>query len=102
MIYIHPRLSLLLKLGIFFLKFFSFKDPDIYNKIYIFCELFENINIYKKYDNKEMTKKCKNLSEVINNLKMKLHQTEVVKTKLIIIILIILFIYIILQTINLN
>ena len=63
--------------NIFSQLFSSFKDPDNYNKIFIFCELFENI--YKKYDNKAMTKRCKNLSEVINKLKKELRQTEVGK-----------------------
>ena len=63
--------------NIFSQIFSSFKDPENYNKIFIFCELFENI--YKKYDNKTMTKKCKNLSEVINKLKKELRQTMVGK-----------------------
>ena len=45
-----------------------------YNKTFIFCENFEKI--YKKYDNKILTKKCKNLSDIINRLKRELRQTE--------------------------
>ena len=54
--------------------FSSLCDSDKYNKTLIFCELFEKI--YKKYDNKKQTKKCKNLSEIINKLKRELRQTE--------------------------
>ena len=55
--------------------FSKFHDFDKYNKTLIYCELFENI--YKKYDNnKTLTKKCKNLVEVINKLKRELRQTE--------------------------
>ena len=54
--------------------FATFYDSDKYNKTLIFCELFEKI--YKKYDNKTLTKKCKNLSEIINKLKRELRQTE--------------------------
>ena len=54
--------------------FSSFYDYDKYNKTFIFCENFEKI--YKKYDNKSLTKKCKNLAEVINKLKRELRQTE--------------------------
>ena len=50
-------------------------EHSIYNKTYIFCENFENI--YKRYDNKILTKKCKNLSDIINKLKRELRQTEV-------------------------
>lgn len=50
-------------------------DHSIYNKTYIFCENFENI--YKRYDNKILTKKCKNLSDIINRLKRELRQTEI-------------------------
>ena len=49
-------------------------DTEKYNKAFIFCELFEKI--YKKYDNKTLTKKCKNLAEIINKLKRELRQTE--------------------------
>ena len=45
-----------------------------YHKTFIFCENFEKI--YKKYDNKILTKKCKNLSDIINRLKRELRQTE--------------------------
>ena len=49
-------------------------EYSIYNKTFIFCENFEKI--YKKYDNQILTKKCKNLSDVINRLKRELRQTE--------------------------
>ena len=49
-------------------------DSDKYNKTFILCELFENI--YKKYDNKLLTKECKNLVELINRLKRELRQSE--------------------------
>ena len=58
-----------------FLLFFN--DPDKYNKTLILCELFEKI--YKKYDNKILTKECKNLVEMINKLKKELRQTELTK-----------------------
>ena len=58
-----------------FLLFFN--DPDKYNKTLILCELFEKI--YKKYDNKILTKECKNLVEMINKLKKELRQTELSK-----------------------
>ena len=58
-----------------FLLFFN--DPDKYNKTLILCELFEKI--YKKYDNKILTKECKNLVEIINKLKKELRQTELSK-----------------------
>jgi len=56
-----------------FLLFFN--DSDKYNKTLILCELFEKI--YKKYDNKFLTKECKNLVEMINRLKKELRQTEI-------------------------
>ena len=55
--------------------FSNFTNSHIYNKTFIFCENFENI--YKKYDNKSLTKKCKNLSDIINKLKRELRQTEI-------------------------
>ena len=58
-----------------FLLFFN--DPVKYNKTLILCELFEKI--YKKYDNKILTKECKNLVEMINKLKKELRQTELSK-----------------------
>ena len=58
-----------------FLLFFN--DPDKYNKTLILCEFFEKI--YKKYDNKILTKECKNLVEMINKLKKELRQTELSK-----------------------
>ena len=60
--------------NIFSQIFSTFTDSEKYNKTLLFCEIFEKI--YKKYDNKTMTKKCKNLSEVINKLKRELRQTE--------------------------
>ena len=60
--------------NIFSQIFATFYDSDSYNKTLIFCELFEKI--YKKYDNKKLTKKCKNLSEIINKLKRELRQAE--------------------------
>ena len=60
--------------NIFSSIFSSFYDYNKYNKTFIFCENFEKI--YKKYDNKSLTKKCKNLAEVINKLKRQLRQTE--------------------------
>ena len=59
--------------------FSKLTEYSIYNKTYIFCENFENI--YKKYDNKILTKKCKNLSDVINKLKRELRQTELSQTE---------------------
>ena len=59
---------------IFSLIFATFSDSDKYNKTLIFCELFEKI--YKKYENKTLTKKCKNLAEIINKLKRELRQAE--------------------------
>ena len=58
-----------------FLNFFN--DSEKYNKTLILCELFEKI--YKKYDNKILTKECKNLLETINKLKKELRQTELSK-----------------------
>ena len=46
-----------------------------YDKTLFYCELFEKI--YKKYDNKPLKKKCKNLVEIINKLKRELHKTEI-------------------------
>ena len=60
--------------NIFSRIFSTICDSDKYNKTLMFCELFEKI--YKKYDNKKLTKKCKNLSEIINKLKRELRQTE--------------------------
>ena len=60
--------------NIFSQIFATFNDSDKYNKTLNFCELFETI--YKKYDNKTLTKKCKNLAEIINKLKRELRQTE--------------------------
>ncbi len=60
--------------NIFSRIFATFYDSENYNKTLIFCELFEKI--YKKYDNKKLTKKCKNLSEIINKLKRELRQAE--------------------------
>ena len=54
--------------------FVKLTDYQIYNKTFIFCENFEKI--YKKYDNNILTKKCKNLSDIINKLKRELRQTE--------------------------
>jgi hypothetical protein len=54
---------------------FFFNDSDKYNKTLLLCELFEKI--YKKYDNKLLTKECKNLVEMINKLKRELRQTEI-------------------------
>ena len=59
--------------------FSKLTEYSIYNKTYIFCENFENI--YKKYDNKILTKKYKNLSDVINKLKRELRQTELSQTE---------------------
>ena len=56
-----------------FLLFFN--DSDKYNKTFLLCELFEKI--YKKYDNKLLTKECKNLVEMINKLKKELRQAEI-------------------------
>ena len=58
-----------------FLVFYN--DSEKYNKTLILCELFEKI--YKKYDNKILTKECKNLLETINKLKKELRQTELSK-----------------------
>ena len=58
-----------------FLNFYN--EPEKYNKTLILCELFEKI--YKKYDNKILTKECKNLLETINKLKKELRQTELSK-----------------------
>ena len=58
-----------------FLLFFN--NSEKYNKTLILCELFEKI--YKKYDNKILTKECKNLVEMINKLKKELRQTELSK-----------------------
>ena len=55
--------------------FANFTEYSIYNKTFIFCENFEKI--YKKYDNNILTKKCKNLSDIINRLKRELRQTEI-------------------------
>ena len=60
--------------NIFSRIFSSFFDYEKYNKTLILCENFEKI--YKKYDNKSLTKKCKNLAEIINKLKRELRQTE--------------------------
>jgi hypothetical protein len=54
--------------------FSTFSDPEKYNKTLYFCEIFEKI--YKKYENKTMTKKCKALAEIINKLKRELRQAE--------------------------
>ena len=54
--------------------FANFTNEEIYQKIFIFCTKFENL--YKKYDNKALTKKCKNLLDLINKLKKELKQTE--------------------------
>ena len=54
--------------------FANLTEYPIYNKTFIFCENFEKI--YKKYDNKILTKKCKSLSDIINRLKRELRQTE--------------------------
>ena len=61
--------------NIFSSIFSNLTEYPIYNKTFIFCENFEKI--YKKYDNKILTKKCKNLSDIINKLKRELRQTEV-------------------------
>ncbi len=58
-----------------FLLFFN--NSEKYNKTLILCELFEKI--YKKYDNKMLTKECKNLADIINKLKRELRQTEISK-----------------------
>ena len=50
-------------------------DPVKYNNTLILCELFEKI--YNKYDNKILSKECKNLVEIINKLKRELRQTEI-------------------------
>ena len=55
--------------------FSNFTNSQVYNKTLIFCENFENI--YKKYDKQTLTKKCKNLSDIINKLKRELRQTEI-------------------------
>ena len=60
--------------NIFSRIFATTNDPKYYNKTLNFCELFEKI--YKKYENKKLTKKCKNLSEIINKLKRELRQAE--------------------------
>ena len=60
--------------NIFSSIFSNLTEYPIYNKTFIFCENFEKI--YKKYDNKILTKKCKNLSDIINKLKRELRQTE--------------------------
>ena len=60
--------------NIFSRIFATTNDCNYYNKTLNFCELFEKI--YKKYDNKKLTKKCKNLSEIINKLKRELRQAE--------------------------
>mgnify|MGYP002625198678 FL=1 len=52
-------------------------DSNNYNKALILSELFEKI--YKKYDNKVLTKECKNLVEIINKLKKELRQTGIPK-----------------------
>ena len=54
--------------------FANLTEYSIYNKTFIFCENFEKI--YKKYDNNILTKKCKNLSDIINRLKREVRQTE--------------------------
>ena len=54
--------------------FANLTEYSIYNKTFIFCENFEKI--YKKYDNQILTKRCKNLSDIINRLKRELRQTE--------------------------
>ena len=58
-----------------FLLFFN--DSEKYNKTLILCELFEKI--YKKYDNKILTKERKNLLKMINKLKKELSQNEILK-----------------------
>ena len=60
--------------NIFSRIFATFDNSENYNKTLIFCELFEKI--FKKYDNKKLTKKCKNLSDIINKLKRDLRQAE--------------------------
>ena len=60
--------------NIFSRIFSTTNDSNYYNKTLNFCELFEKI--YKKYDNKKLTKKCKNLSDIINKLKKELRQAE--------------------------
>jgi hypothetical protein len=59
--------------------FANLTEYSIYNKTFIFCENFEKI--YKKYDNNILTKKCKNLSDIINRLKRELRQTELNQTE---------------------
>ena len=54
--------------------FSSLKNFENYNKILILCENFEKI--YKKYENKTMIKKCKNLNDIINKLKKEIRNTE--------------------------
>ena len=61
--------------NIFSSIFSKLTEYQIYNKTFIFCENFEKI--YKKYDNKILTKKCKNLSDIINKLKRELRQTKI-------------------------
>ena len=66
--------------NIFSSIFSSNFDFEKYNKTFVFCEIFENI--YKKYENKSLTKRCKNLTEIINKLKRELRQTELSKNML--------------------
>ena len=61
--------------NIFSSIFSNLTGYQVYNKTFIFCENFEKI--YKKYDNKILTKKCKNLLDIINKLKRELRQTEI-------------------------
>ena len=60
--------------NIFSKIFATINDSENYDKTLNFCELFEKV--YKKYDNKTLTKKCKNLAEIINKLKRELRQNE--------------------------
>ena len=54
--------------------FSSLNDYENYNKILFLCENFENI--YKKYENKTMIKKCKNLNDIVNKLKKEIRKAE--------------------------
>ena len=54
--------------------FSSLNDYENYNQILILCENFEKI--YKKYENKSIIKKCKNLNDVINKLKKEIRKAE--------------------------
>ena len=60
--------------------FFSDNNSDKYNKIYDLCESFETI--YKKFDNKLFLKESEHLHEIINKLKRRLRQTEIIKNSL--------------------